>query len=242
MFLSASRLQGIAKASGGIPGDPFYSNVSLLTHMDGPDNSTVFTDEKGHTITRNGLPVISTAQSKYGGASAYFPGGGTTYLETNTDTAFDLSTGNWTIELWFYVVAFGSNGLSHLIGSANSFTGAGGWGIRLAANEIALVGNSNSQGNYATTVTTGTWHNVTVVRNGTGPGSVQLYFNGVALAGSGFNAGDAQFGASNGPVYIGQHPASAPTYLNGYVDEIRVTKGIARYTANFTPAGPFPSA
>ena len=91
---------------------------------------------------------------------------------------------------------YSSSGYSHIVGSANPLTGAGGFGLRTTSGEIALVGNGNSQGNYATTIPLNTWIHIAAVRNGTGAGSVQDYKNGTALTGTGNNAGNASFASS----------------------------------------------
>jgi hypothetical protein len=82
--------------------DPDFANVSLLLHMDGSNGSTTFPDSSsnGLTVTRYGNAQISTAQSKFGGASAYFDGAGD-YLELpNPNTAIGAVAGDFTIECW----------------------------------------------------------------------------------------------------------------------------------------------
>ena len=81
--------------------DPYFSNVSLLLHMDGSNGSTTFTDNSsnGFTVTANGNAQISTAQSKWNGASGYFDGAGD-FLTVPVNSAFELGTGDFDVELW----------------------------------------------------------------------------------------------------------------------------------------------
>jgi hypothetical protein len=81
-----------------IPDDPNYASVSLLLHMDGTNGSTVFTDLSPvpKVVTRFGDAQISTAQSKFGGSSAYFDGTGD-YLTVASSADFGFGTGDFTI-------------------------------------------------------------------------------------------------------------------------------------------------
>ena len=79
--------------------DPYYNHVALLIHGNGTNGSTVITDQKGKTVTANGNAQISTAQSKFGGASAYFDGTGD-YLSVASSADFGFGTGDFTIECW----------------------------------------------------------------------------------------------------------------------------------------------
>jgi Insecticide toxin TcdB middle/N-terminal region/FG-GAP-like repeat/Salmonella virulence plasmid 65kDa B protein len=85
--------------TGGV--DPYWSSVVLLTHMDGADGSTSFTDSSslGNAVTALGDAQIDTAQSKFGGASALFDGNGD-YLTVASSPAFDLWAGDATIEFF----------------------------------------------------------------------------------------------------------------------------------------------
>jgi len=81
--------------------DTYYSNVSLLLHCDGSNGSTTFTDNSPSpkTVTANGNASVSTAQSKFGGASAVFDGTGD-YLSLDGSSGFAFGTGDFTIEFW----------------------------------------------------------------------------------------------------------------------------------------------
>jgi len=169
-----------------------------------------------------------------GGTSVYFDGSGD-YLSTPSNPAYALSGTSFTIEAWVYVtsssepyqavvkaVGSGSNNLMFIDYSGGS-TG---------------VLSSQSGGTVATRsgVTLNTWHHLAVVRNGT---SVTCYVNGVGGTPQTIDPG------SSGSVslLVGYDGGTSPArYFNGYMDDLRVTRGVARYTANFTPpTAPFPT-
>ena len=75
--------------------DPYSANVALLLRMDGANGSTVFTDATGKTVIVNGNAQMTTAQSKSGGASAYFDGAGD-FLQVADSVDFDLGAGDFT--------------------------------------------------------------------------------------------------------------------------------------------------
>ena len=198
--------------------DPNYSSVSLLL------NGNAFTDSSsyGHTVTANGDAQISTAQSKFGGASMYFDGSGD-YLTLSASAEF-LFPGDHTIECWIHwdgtYVDVGRN----IYGTGNSgsldqfgiFSGLGlYWG--------GVYNNVSS--NYPPI---NQWAHVAASRQGS---TIRLFINGVLTA-SGTQS--ASIGSSTGSAYVGNradlfHP------FKGYIDDLRITKGVARYTSNFTP-------
>jgi len=215
-------------------GDPYFSSVSLLLHMDGANNSTTFTDSGPNalTVTAVGDAKISTAQSKYGGASAYFDGNGD-YLTIASASLFDFSA-DFTIEGWWNFTQINQyQGYSILF-----------CGIELDRIQLATVSGgielymSGFVFSYtiASSSFVNTWTHVAVTRSGS---TVKLWLNGANVASgtrstaidvSGFSIGSQQ---NNGSFF---------GYFNGFLDEFRVTKGTCRYTTTFTPTGPFPNS
>ena len=234
-----------------VPVDLNRSNVSLLLHGDGTNGSTTITDSSPtpKTVTAVGNAQISTAQSKFGGASIALDGTGD-YLSVPVNSAFSFGTADFTIECWFYIVANSSlsadtQRLAQLLGtSASSFSGTyaefvitgssatTGTGLRF----LNVVAGASTQINFTGTVAQSTWHHVAVVRSGT---TTSIYFNGTSVASG--TLGNQTINQVN-PIWVGGN--NLPGYshwLNGYIDDLRITKGVARYTANFTPpAAVFP--
>jgi hypothetical protein len=206
--------------------------------MNGTNGSTTFTDSSSNafTVTANGNAQISTAQSKWGGASGSFDGTGD-YLSVASNAAFYFGTGDFTLEAWirFNSVPGSSASIVSAEGSGGMFFGyikqlyyTEGWGIgRTAVDWDFLTG---------ATASTGTWYHVAVSRSGT---TMRFFVDGTQV-GSSFNTSQS-FDLSTTNLNIGGQ--SSGNYLNGYIDDLRITKGVARYTANFTPpAAAFPTS
>lgn len=222
-------------------GDPNFANVSLLLHCDGTNGSTVFTDSStnSHVPTVNGNAQISTAQSRFGGSSGLFDGAGD-YLGYASNAAFGFGTGNYTVEGW---VRFTSTLTDRCVFDTrigvSPFTGLAIYVDQSAANFGNRLGAFHGITNLAPSNTTqfaasSNFQHWAVCRSGT---TVRGFING-ALVWTGTSS--ASVGTSS-PLQIGA--AVGPgQFFNGYLDEIRVTKGVARYTAAFTPpAAPFPN-
>lgn len=219
-------------------GDPLFSSVALLLHLDGANGSTTITDSSGtpKTITRSGGAAISTAQSRFGGASLYL--NGTTDALSFSDVS--LGTGDFCVEMFFRTAS--SVQYAQLIGNEAS-GGASGYTLLLNNNsstggQIALY----RQGNFVLSSSSGdwsddAWHHVALVRSGT---TVTLWIDGTSYG----TATDSN-SYSGGTYYIGRNNEFAPRNVVGYIDEVRITKGAgsARYTSTFTPpSAPFPNS
>lgn len=147
---------------------------------------------------------------------------------------FEL-VGNFTIEFWMRpaTAAFGAGGKAIFsIGSTDPSTTV----IRLNGAVLQFWINGSTSGIATcstTTIAADTWHHVALVRNGTGTNNVKLYLNGVQ---------DGTFAAARNEVIaaaamvVGRHGATQDSgSYTGYIDDLRITQGVARYTATFTP-------
>lgn len=215
-------------------GDPYWSNVVSLLHFDGANGSTTFTDAAGKTAwTGNGGAALSTAQSKFGG-SALLLNGSSGYLTAATPAAINLSTGDLTIEAWVYLKTVAS--VQTLLAT---WTTSSAVQCRSLFNSTATLELAYSNSNVHTAggvITANVWRHTAFVRKGS---SVYLFVDGV-LVGSGTLAPPAS--GSTGRAEIGRNWENNAWFLNGYIDEFRVTQGVARYTENFTPpTAAFPS-
>jgi Concanavalin A-like lectin/glucanases superfamily/Putative Ig domain len=196
------------------------TNTALLINA---TNAAIYDQTAKNNITTAGTAVISTAQSKFGGSSIYFAtsGDGLTIPANNFTSVF--GTGNFTIEFWMRYTTSG-NQTCDLIRSTT-------WAIVDYSN-----GNLYWQNAYATSsllyyshgsLSDGNWHHVAIVRSATS--TLTMYVDGTSI-GSGT---DANAYNTSSAVTIGIS-GSYGQFL-GYMDDIRITKGYARYTANFTP-------
>lgn len=220
------------------PTDPSFANVSLLLHMDGSNGSTAFPDSSSNaiTVTRSGDAQISTAQSKFGGASALFDGS-VDRLQTTSNAVFAFGTGDFTVEAWFYRTAT-APGIQamQILGTRPLNDGyADAWSLSINfQNVITFFTNTGIATSGSTLSLLNTWQHIAAVRSGT---TLTLYLDGVNV-GAGFNTQNyTQQILGIGAILDGTHPSF------GYIDDVRITKGVARYTANFTPPTlPFPNS
>ena len=216
-------------------GDTNFDKVELLLPFDGANDATSTTDESdnNHSVTFNGSADISTAQSKFGGSSLYIGGGSSNWVVVAGSSDFNFGTGDFTIELWMYRThtsqgfvfetrggedTTSTDGISFYLG------GGGNDEIRVAINRSDVIDiNQDHQTNDQ-------WQHFAIVREGS---TLTLYIDGTAR-GSGSNSTD--FNRTR-PIRIGNfHGSSSGGYgFQGYIDDLRVTKGLARYTSNFTP-------
>lgn len=211
--------------------DPFYSNVSLLLPMTGGNNSTTFTDYSKYAtaITPINGAFQTAATYKFPPSSGYMWKDiyfGDKYLTlSNTNFAFGMA--DWTIELWLYynasATAFGTffdNGGQGLFFSYGSYvTNLLLYGATAQSNNVGLPhGMSN-----------GTWNFIAAVRNGS---TITVYVNGSSIGS--YTGITGSFSPTGATAFIGQFSGvgySPDTYLQ----DLRITNGVARYTANFTP-------
>jgi len=221
------------------PVDPFYSNVSLLLHGDGANNSTTFTDNSPSpkTVASNEGNVISTAQSQFGGASIF---ANSTYMKYDADTDFELGSGDFTIECWYRGTGGGTFSAIVSKGVTGSVTGSYALHFRSGSNLLGFyLGTADNNVITSTTniKTSGVWSHVAVSRVGN---STKLFINGIQ---EGITYTTAYTIATGGTLNVGAlfFTLTGETVI-GYIDDLRITKGVGRYAANFTPPIlPFPN-
>jgi hypothetical protein len=234
--------------------DADFDNVSLLLHGDGANGSTTFTDSSPSQLvleSQNSTNAyISTAESVFGGSSLYFSGGVGGFLKSNANSGFWFGTEDFTIEAFVRRINHGN--LYQVIASVFSDNaGAGnpvglGWQLALTTDFkfAGAIYSDNSSQNIAsvispTVVQVGVWYHVAFVRNGT---SLVLYVDGESVSTftltSNVNVAPNPLTLLN----IGSYGNRVyPNSFGGYIDDLRITKGVARYEANFTPpTAPFP--
>lgn len=217
-------IQQIMLAMGGAAN----ATMSLL-HFEGANGSTTFTDESGKTWTASGNAQISTAQFQFGAASMLLDGVGD-YIQTPSSADFSV-TGSFTIECWLRRTSTGRDAL------ATKYTSSAD-GVLFdigASDELRLImgtGSFISCNSGATTIPTNTWTHVAGVKDGS---TLRVFINGTqagTLAVTGTPANNIA------PLYLGRDPLDTTRDFSGYIDEFRWSN-VARYTGNFTPAGPF---
>lgn len=205
------------------------TNTSLLLLG---SNGAVYDSAMFNDAETLGDSKTSTAQSKFGGSSVAFDGTGD-YLKILPSNRYQFQA-NYTIEFWVYFNSV--TGTQDIIGNYVSNV-ATDWIVIMSATGIQYYPSGSSSYVYsgASSVTTNTWYHVAAVRSGS---TCSLYLNGVSV-GTPLTF-STTLGDTTKPLYIGSRGGSS-NYFNGYMDDLRITNGYARYTQNFTvPTQPFP--
>ena len=198
--------------------------TKLLLHCDGADTSTTFTDSSfsGHTCTPSGNAQMDTAQSKFGGASVLFDGSGD-YVTVADSADWDFGTGDFTIDYWVRFAALGSDRTAI---DVNGGDGNGIWvQYQNAGNMRArIVGNDYT---FAHSASTDIWYHHAITRSGT---NLRMFVGGVQV-GTTQTSSDNITGGTIG-VLLGRKNGGGDQ-LSGWLDEVRISKGIARWTSTF---------
>lgn len=197
------------------------TNTSLLLNF---TNAGIYDSASKNVLETVGNAQVSTTQAKWGTTSMAFDGTGD-WLVMPSSQSFAFGTGNFTVEFWVYYSSASANyqfidarGTSYTNGGFALYTTGG--SIYVQYGSTALV--------TATAPSANTWHHIAATRSGT---STKLFIDGTQ---AGSTATDSNsYGAYQ--TFIGQFGGGSGYDLNGYIDDLRVTKGYARYTANFTP-------
>jgi hypothetical protein len=208
------------------------TNTSLLLNF---TNAGIY-DNTGKAIIQTVADAqVDTTIKKYGEGSIQLDGTGD-YLAMNTHQAesFIFGTGDFTIEFWYYV----SGGLGNAV-ALFDMRPSGGQGaypcVFLSTSSPTFhiyyfVTNSARIIGTATTALN-TWYHVAVCRSG---GSTRMFKDGVQ-DGSTYSDSNNYINAAGRPFIGGNANAVGANTLQGYIDDFRITKGIARYTTTFTP-------
>ena len=228
------------KATDAADGDAHFPKVEALLPFDGTNGATSTTDlsDRGNTVTFGGDAEISTAQSKFGGSSLSLDGNGD-YVDLPQATN-QLVSEDFTIEFWFRINSGAGSETIGLFGSY--YTTPSGKGMIMASsatyNQVYFqwhYGASdwaylNQTQGTRTALSNNTWYHVAVTRS---VSTWRLFLNGTQedsvtqssyITDSGSTTRLGNYGPS----------ATASDGLNGYIEDFRITRGVARYTSNFT--------
>lgn len=212
-------------------------NTSLLLNF---INGSIFDAAAINDIETVGNAQISTTQSRFDGSSMYFDGNGD-YLVMPDVTTGQFRTGDFTVEYWDYHGTQGTN-FGDQVGTVSSGTPNFTWRFGTFSNTAGLtlaVHNGSAYTDYTfsdgTVYNDSTWRHFALTRQN---GSVRCFVNGVQIGST--QTVTLDFSSSN-RVIVGAELVT-PSYFTGYISNLRITKGYARYTANFTPpTAPFPT-
>ena len=194
-------------------------------------NSLEDSSDSRHGVTANGNPTINGSTYKFGSGSMHFDGTGD-YLTIHHHADWNFGDNDFTIEFWMNTDVISADGSIGLI--TKGWSGENhAWGVYRVTDTIKLYA-SNSAGNgwefteeMVTGLSAGTWYHIAIVRNGD---NYTGYKDGVAdqTFTNSHTLIETSLGVSIGSQYTGYD-------FEGYLDEIRISKGVARWTSDFTP-------
>jgi Concanavalin A-like lectin/glucanases superfamily/Collagen triple helix repeat (20 copies) len=234
--------------------------TKLLLHGNGTDESPTIIDEIGHTVFGAGTTQLDTSEKKFGTASIQFNKNKeglsrTDYAYVDMGADSDLGNEDFTIDLWVKINAYGQYGnnpfISHDYHYWNTELNRGvSWGLMFQQEYPSAIGrlimmrknDSNdplTEGRTSSQLTLdlNTWYHIAVVRDGN---TLRFFVNGIQQ-GTADCTGISydRFSGNTEPVYLGRSSGGGsgelPLNLDGWMDEVRVSKGIARWTENFMP-------
>ena len=216
------------------------SYTKLLLHMNGDNNGTAFTDSSSsaNNITTVGA-VTKIDQKKFGSASGYFDGA--SYLTAPTSDDFNFGEVDFTVDGWIRMNNL--NGAQHIVGAGNQgdatwSLGIGNiWGGNAKIDFINL--NSNTFDGYVSddipSLQINTWYHIAVVKFGN---TLYEFLDGNLI--KTFDVTGRNFNFSGSGLFVGarSYYGSPIENFNGYIDELRISKGIARWTSDFSSSLP----
>ena len=248
MALSKLRLGQLKPADGSTTvGDVYFPQTSVLLPFNGSDAATSTSDlsNRNGTVSFAGTAQLSTGASKFGGSSLLVDGNSDYVSISDSYWNTCMSSGDFTVELWARFDSASLDGSTQTTFASNrgdiSGSSSNGWVFRkFTDNVISWYMRQGSDWvyiNYAqgtrTAVSADTWYHLAVTRSGN---TWKLFLNGTAEdtitnatsivdgGADGLVVGALAGGIAGGPYH----------YMDGYIDDVRITVGHARYTSNFT--------
>ncbi|AMP05354.1 IPT/TIG domain-containing protein [Collimonas pratensis] len=229
-----------------VQGDPAWSNVASLLRFAGQNGSPSIIDETGaHAWTAHGNAQESNAAGNPGDASGTafkFDGNGD-YADTPDAADLRIAGKSFTIDFWVYMSATASGRWRTIVSKRISTEGS------TAEYEVFINNTDDRFGFYNgtlqitnTKIPVATWSHIEISKD-ISTGVVRQFMNGVKVYEA---VGPNTAADTTAPVRLGMaNPAQvAPDdeFFHGYLSNVRITTGIVRHTANFTPPStPFPN-
>jgi hypothetical protein len=201
------------------------TNTQLLTNF---TNAGIFDSTGKNDLETVGNAQVSTTQAKFGTTSMSFDGtGDNLVIPSNPNVWF--GSGAFSIEMWLYP----NNASSEQMLLCGNDAGSLFLGMNIdGANRIALGRKGVGIDNFVSyTYSTGAWIYLAVTKDASN--NIKFFVNGSQVGTTGTNS----INYANSIMNIGFEPTQK--YLNGYIDDLRITKGLAR-TITASPTAAFP--
>jgi len=222
------------------------ANTMLLIHSDTTDTSTTFTDSAvgggaPHALTSNLGAAHSTDRQKFGATSMKFiRAAGPDYVSAEDSNDWNVAAGDFAVDFWVNFTSIDAG-----VGNIMASQFAGGSDIQetwflshLDGNLIfnySLDGQTNTEMSRAWAPSVNTWYHVALARDGA---NLRMFIDGTQI-GTTFDISTSSLWNSTDKFRLGAIWINGSIWttdaLNGYLDEFRFSKGVPRYTANFTP-------
>jgi hypothetical protein len=213
------------------------NNPSLLLNF---TNAGIYDAAMDNVLETVGSAQVSTSIVKYGSGSMSFDGSGD-YLFIPSTTTARFGSANWTIEFWFRTtlpttrqIMVGWNAVVGAFAACNiNFLANGKIGLQISETGSAWKYDDNSTG-VGTALSANTWYHLAVTRN---EQIVTVYVNGSAFGTYVLTAATTSLMGTTADTrnVVGISPDLTNQPFNGYIDDLRVTNGVARYYQNFIP-------
>jgi hypothetical protein len=211
--------------------DTNSASIVLALPMDGTNGGTSFGDQsaviKGSgsakTLTVNGNTNTSTAQSKFYGSSGLFDGTGD-YL-SGTDADFAFGTGDFTVECWTRLSSVTTD--QNFVATRGAPGSSTAWSFGINSSSKVYTYTDGLVATGSTSLTANVWNHVAITRSGS---TFRIFVNGVQDA----SATNSQ-NFSTQTLGIGLSSDGTQYPLAGYLQDVRLYKGVAKYTSNFNP-------
>ena len=207
------------------PTTPLTAITYTQLLLNGTNAGIIDKSQSVQTLTLNGDVKSSTTQSKYLTSSMYFDGTGD-YVQTPISSLLTFGSGDFTVEGWFYTTSTGA--YQYIFDGRNGGTDVTYLYLNNGTGLYAGYGNVNDSS--VTTLSLNQWYHFAYVRNGSGTNNITVYIDGTAE----WQITNTTDLSSTTRITLGSRYNGAD-YFGGYISDVRVTKGLARYTANFTP-------
>ena len=209
------------------------TNITNTVALVNSTNAGIYDATAKNVVQTVGTAKLSSVQSKYGGTSMKFDGSSSSWLLIPFSQHLNLSTGspNWTIECWVYVNSFGNNPfIFNKGGVAATYYTNYGFAVNSSGLAYMHLGNNGGETSYNFgTISTGTWYHLAGTRSGS---TIRTFLDGTLVTNTSIGAAMTDNGEA---LYVGCLKNLTTNVLDGYVDDLRIAKGIARYTTSFTP-------
>ena len=229
-----------------VNGDQYFNNVVLLLPFDGTDGATTTTDfsNSAHTMTFEGTAQLDTAVVKYGDSSLLLDGD-SDYITAPDSTDWQFGSGDFTIEFWYYFnniiddvfVSYWSN-------TTNERCWYFGWVDSVNQWRWVHYNTSNQQNvamSYSHNPSLSQWYHIAITR---ASGTFRFFLDGTLVdTDSTWSADVIRTPGTTTTLGVGNLFSNSNFYSDGQFDDLRITKGVARYTSSFTPpTGPYPTS